>query len=121
MRNKKNRETSQPVGFWEMFRDVLIASLNKGQFIPALIGLSYILMIVKMPSEDVSRLMFEIVDKIEKGYLVGYAFGIISLCSWFIHSKWQRRKIVLEMKRLGEEKSGLQKNQLGNIVKSSQK
>jgi hypothetical protein len=40
------------IGFYHMLRDVLVASLNKGQFLVALNGLILIVLILKMPSAN---------------------------------------------------------------------
>lgn len=108
------------IGFWHMVRDVLIASLNKGQFLVALLGMMIMLMIVKMPAADVSRLMFEVVGKLESGYLAGYLLSIILGGGWFAHAKFQRRIIQNELNRIAEQRTELQRKQLGK-VKSSKK
>jgi len=103
-----------------MWRDVLIASLNKGQFLIGLVGMIFTIMILKMPSEDVSKLVFEIINDLKDGSLYGYLGGIISIMGWFLHAKGQRRRISKEMERIGREKSKLQSNQLGGDVRSSE-
>lgn len=103
-----------------MWRDVFRYSLNKGQFIPALVAFIIAISILKMPSEDVSKLIFEILAKLESGYLIGYAVGIFSLIGWYTHSRWQRRLIAREMQRIGLEKSQLQNEKLNGKIKSSQ-
>lgn len=52
----------QRLGFAQMLRDVFVTSINKGQFLVALIGFIVAIVILKMPPNDVSRVVFRIVD-----------------------------------------------------------
>ena len=116
---KKQRSNSLKIGFWTMMRDVLVASMNKGQFPLALVGFIFIIMILKMPSEDVSKLMFAILDGVSAGYYLGYLLSFILLSSWFIHTRWQRRIITSEMARVTEERNRLQSDQVDGTIQSS--
>ena len=91
-----------------MIRDVLIASMNKGQFIPALVAISFITMLIRMPAEGVERLAFQILFHLEKWDLIGYVLTVMALSGWAFHAKWQRRVIHSEMERLSEERNRLQ-------------
>jgi hypothetical protein len=103
-----------------MLRDVLVASLNKGQFLVALNGLILIVLILKMPSVDVGKLVFRLLDAAEARYILGYILAGVSLLGWFVHSKYQRREIARELERLSGERNRLQSQALGNRVKSSE-
>ena len=108
------------IGFWTMVRDVLIASMNKGQFPLAMVGMIVLTIIFKMPAEDVSRLAFQIITDLKAGYLLGYVLSIGSVSGWFIHARWQRRSITVEIDRLSGDRTRTQKQQLGTgKVKSS--
>jgi len=118
---KKTEESTsgKTVSVWEMIRDVLIASMNKGQFPLALVSLIVVTLILKMPSDDVSKLVFSLIEKLESGVLVTNLMLIASLGGWFFHAKYQRRIITVEIERLSEERTALQYSQIGNRVKSS--
>ena len=93
--------------------------MSKGQFPLALFFLSFIIMLVRMPSEDVSKLMFHILEKLENGSLLGYLLaGGISV-GWYIHAKWQRRGMAYEVARIAGERDSAQESQLKGVVKSS--
>jgi len=104
-----------------MVRDVLIAAMNKGQLIPAFVGLIFMLMIVKMPGTDVSSLMFKIFDLFGERSILGYILFIISLGSWATHVRFQRRLFHGELLRVSDERNKLQKNHLGGKLESSNK
>ena len=103
-----------------MLRDVLVASLNKGQFVIAVAALIIVVMLVRMPPEDVTKLAFEIIHKLSSGNLVGYALAVVLALCWYIHAKKQRRNCEEELKRLTGERTKLQKQTLGKKVVSSQ-
>lgn len=106
----------------QAIRDVLIASMNKGQFPLALVGLIIIISIIKMPPDDVSKLVFSITDMLINGYILGYLLFLVTVISWFIHAKLQRRIFSSEIERMAEEKSTIQQTVLrGNNLKSSKR
>lgn len=104
-----------------MARDVLVASMNKGQFPLAMVGIIFMVMVLKMPSEDVSKLVFRIFDGISDGSVVGYVMSAALLMGWVLHSKWQRRIVAAEIERMGREKSQLQEKLLDKSLTSSEK
>src|SRR5687768_5813132 len=79
MAKKRSTSTAHSVGvvLAAALRDVLIASINKGQFPFAMLGLVLLTLIVKMPSEDVSKLVFRLVDGVERASLLGYLLSLL--------------------------------------------
>jgi hypothetical protein len=113
------RVVYQKVSIAQAVRDTLIASMNKGQFPLAVVALIVIAVLYKMPSEDVSKLVFQVADGFLSGRLVGWALGGVTSVGWLIHSRWQRRMIHKEMENLSFERSELQRRLLnGNIASS---
>jgi len=108
------------VGFWAFLRDVLIASMNKGQFPAALIAMVVLSIILRMPPSDVSALMFRLLDVAEEERLIGYVLAVVSLLGWFFHARYQRKLITQEMRRVSGERNQLQARELGKRVKSSE-
>jgi hypothetical protein len=104
----------------QVVRDVLVASMNKGQFPLAIVALIVLTLIIKLPPEDVSRLVFAIIDLMQRGYFVGYAGFLLATGGWFFHAKWQRRIIQNEIDRLSAERTSVQEGKLGNKIKSSE-
>jgi hypothetical protein len=107
------------ITFWHMLRDVLVKSIDKGQFLVAVLALIVIFWLWKMPSEDASRLAFDVLNKFSNGSLIGYGLtGIVSIM-WFLHAKHLRRKGEEELKRVTGVRTKLQKKELGDKVVSS--
>src|SRR5258707_6633164 len=103
-----------------MLRDVLVASMNKGQFPSVLLTLIILSLIWRMPSADVGKLVFELVDGARSGWLFGYAAAGVSILGWYFHARYQRRLITGEMRRIANERSALQSQTLGKKLKSSE-
>jgi hypothetical protein len=108
------------VGFWEFLRDVLIASVDKGQFPAALIAMVVLSVIWRMSPTEVSKLMFRLLDVAEEERLVGYVVSVVSLLGWFFHVRYQRKLIAQEMQRISDERNQLQMRELGKRVRSSE-
>lgn len=103
-----------------MVRDVLVASLNRGQFPVALVAGLFAMMLYKMPGQDVTSLLFRVTDDLKSGYLGGYVMSVFLAGGWFLHVKWQRREITQEMERIGREKTILQEKLVGKHLPSSE-
>lgn len=114
---KKPRQND--FGWPQVVRDVLVASMNKGQFPLAIVSLIIIVLILKMPPDDVSKLVFSIINLMQDGYLLGYVLFAGSTGGWFFHAKWQRRVITTEFNRMSAERNNVQEQKLGARIKSS--
>lgn len=105
----------------QLARDVLIAMMSKGQLIPVLLILLLGVMVLKMPSEDVSTLTFQILNRLVDWSLGGYVLAFLTSGGWYIHVRIQRQIHTAEMDRGSSEKTEVQKQILGNRAKSSEK
>jgi sensor histidine kinase YesM len=120
MAKKPRGTTTQSINFWAMMNNVIIASLAKGQLLPVLFFFAFILMILKMESPDVSRLMFAILADLETGRLLGYVLAPVVTAAWYLHARWQRRGFEIEMRRMAEKRDEIQEQVLPNLLESSQ-
>lgn len=122
-RNKppKAQKRITKIGFWSMIRDVLIASMNKGQLLPATLALVAIILICKMPSGRAGDLVFALLDSTRSWGLLGYILWLLTLYAAWRILKRQRQLIAAEMERMGREKSRLQAQLLERNLKSSDK
>lgn len=122
MTKRRSTSTAHSLGaaLAAALRDVLIASINKGQFPFAMLGVVLLALIVKMPSEDVSELVFRLVDGAERDSLLGYLLSLFVLAGWYVHARYQRRVIAREIGRIAAERNMLQSRNLGqHRIKSS--
>lgn len=115
----RQKKAGSGIGFWHMVRDVLVASMNKGQA-PLFLSFGVIfLMVWRMPPEDVSKLVFRLVGRFEQWHIWGWVLSGIMLVGWITHVKVQRQIIVGEMRRMGSARTALQRDKLGKLIKSS--
>lgn len=89
-------------------RDVLVASMNKGQFSSAMLGMILLVIVFRMPSNDIGDIARVVVDKLISGSIVGWGLSLVLTISWYFHAKWQRRNIHEEMRRISSERTELQ-------------
>lgn len=109
---------NQKIGPSHAIRDIVIAAMNKGQLLPlGMLGV-ILLALYRMPAEDVSSLMFGLVDGTASG-LLGWIVAVLSLMGWYAHARFQRRTHADEMKRVGDEKKALHEQLLGDKAVSS--
>lgn len=117
---RKGSKAGAKVSLFEFLRDVLVASIIKGQFPAALIAIVVLSMIWKMSPVDVSKLVFRLLDVAEEKGLVGYAAFVLCVFGWCFHARYQRRLIAREMQRIGRERNQLRARELGEKLKSSE-
>ena len=112
-------DATNKIGFFHMIRDVLVASINKGQFLVALVGAIVFLFIWRIPAQDLTLLAREIGAGLQEWSVIGWLlFALVSL-SWCVFAIRSRRIYRAEIRRVSAEKSDLQKKLLGTDAPSS--
>jgi hypothetical protein len=121
-KSRKNKPLSKqhPTNLWDTLTSVFVTSMNKGQFPAAIIGLILVIVVSRLPPEDLSTLAFAVKNDLAKGYLLGYVISFLTTTGWFFHARWQRKIISVEMQRIGKEKSRIQTETFELGVKSSE-
>lgn len=114
-----SRRTFNRPNLWGMIQNVLIASLNKGQFIVGIIGLCFIIMIVKLSAEDTSIFLKQIITAAGDLHYAGWFLGIFSTAGWFVGTKRLRKLHTSEITRISNEKKILQQSKTGRTLASS--
>lgn len=109
----------QKFTIWQMFSNIFVAAINKGQLPTAISGLLLVIFFIKLPASDLKDFMLKALSELKNGYLLGYFLFIITGLGWFFYSKRLRRIAYNEQERIGKEKSELQKVGLPGKIKSS--
>jgi hypothetical protein len=115
------KASNTKLNFWAAMNNVLITSLSKGQFPIACLFFIFVIMLLKMPGADVTRLALAIVGGFKNFQLVGYVLSIMLAGGWFAHTRWQRSRYEKELKRVVEERNQLQEGRgLGQLMESTE-
>ena len=120
-RNKdKNRNNNyyRP-NFWGMVRDIIIASFNKGIFLPVGIWLLFLILFLKLNHEDALYLLVNFRTLLLDLRILGWFLFGITVILWCFSVKRLRRVHAEEMRRVSEEKKGYQEKELGQKLGSS--
>jgi len=113
-----NNQNNRP-NLWGMIQNISIASLNKGQFPIAMVTILLLILIIKLPPEDASKLLFDILELLKSMHILGWILSLISLVAWYLNTKHIRKIHVIEVNRIAEEKKELQQQLLGKKLSSS--
>jgi len=105
----------------EMFRDVLVAAINKGQLPQATLALVAVAIILRMPGEDVSVLVGRVFDGLREGYYLGWVLAMLALIGWSLHARGLRSRLTREIQRVAKERTKAQKARISEPIKSSEK
>jgi hypothetical protein len=107
------------VSWAQAFRDIVIASMNKGQLpLLAIAGVAA-LIIWRMPPADVSLLANEILSRLDRGDLTGWVLSGLLAGAWHFHARMMRKAFHREADRIGKEKSKLQNVAAGRKLPGS--
>ncbi len=109
------------IDFWTMVRDVLVTSINRGQLPQATTALVFIVLVVRMPRADVSKLVFSVIDGLANWSLVGWFAAGVTIILWYWHVRLQRRWWSPEMSRVSKERTKWQKRALDEKLGSSKR
>ena len=94
-------------------------SMNRGLFPFAILAILVGMMIWRMPSGDVTKLAFALLNRASDGSLIGWILFALSTGGWAIHVRLQRRSIGGEMTRVSQERNKAQSRALNRNVGSS--
>lgn len=103
----------------QAFRDVVIASMNKGQLPGLAVAAVAWIILWRMPSKDLGKLAFEIFNQLVKGYLLGWGLWLITIFLWWFHAKYTRALYKEELSRIGQRKSAAQNKAAGRKFNGS--
>ena len=109
------------IGFFHCVRDIVVASINKGQFPICVLGGLLLMVAWRMPSEELPRLADKVIELLVNLKLLGWALFVVVTVAWLILGKVSRDAHRSEVARIGAEKSKAQSRAQGKDVKSSKK
>ena len=84
-----------------------------------LFSLIVLLIIWKIPDEQLLALLKEIVTKLGKGEMISYPLLLLCIVCWRFHYKFLKNNFRQEYERIGKEKSYLQEKLAGIKLKGS--
>lgn len=90
------------------FRDVLVASLNKGQFPIAVVLVIFIIIFWRLPATDLKSILEDFLNRFESNYIFGWVLFVITLLGWYFHNRYVRKVHLNEINRILQEKQDLQ-------------
>jgi len=115
----KKKKKPSAIGWPQATRDVVIASMNKGQLPLLAVAAIVLFMIFKMSSDQVSEVAIRVIERFSDYSLVGWVLaGALSFFWWF-HATKTRREFNSELARIGEQKSAAQQAAAGRTLQSS--
>jgi len=120
-RNKKPGNYSYNINFWGFLEKVLVASLNKGQLIGMTIALILIILIIKIPSDQIIPFIEKLLDISKINTILGWVLSVFVTFASFLTVRWQRRIHTKEIQRISREKKILQEKLINQNLPSSNK
>lgn len=106
---------------WHAIRDIVVASINKGQLLVILLGAVILVVAIRLPPQKLGTLAENVIERLVKGDLWGWMLFVVVSAAWSIVSSKSRRAQKKEIDRIGSEKSKAQQRAQGKDVKSSKK
>lgn len=107
------------VSWAHAFRDIVLRALDRGQLLPLTGFLFLIILVIRVPSEKIPDLFSSLVSRFADYSLLGWSLLPVSLFSWFMHAKYQRRRAAEELDRVCAERTHLQQQLSMRKIQSS--
>jgi len=120
-RNKRTENYSYKINFWGFLEKVLVASLNKGQLIGMTIALIFIILIIKIPNDQIIPFIEKLLDISKINSILGWILSGFVTFGSFLTVRWQRRIHTKEIQRISNEKKILQEKLIIQRLPSSNK
>lgn len=92
----------------QAFRDVIIQGMSKGQLLPLGILLVTLITVIRMPNDELSIVIQQIVSGLKDWSLFGWGLVIVVLVLWSAHARHMRKMSSAEVQRVGKEKTEIQ-------------
>lgn len=115
----KNRNNSYRPNFWGFMQNVLIAALNKGQLLGMGIIVFFLILAIKLPSNEIVPLIEKILDISKINSILGWILAGFTTFGGFLVNRWQRRIHTNEVRRISNEKKLLQQKLTDKQLPSS--
>lgn len=106
------------VGMWQAGRDVLVASIRKGQFPLAIILFVVMLFLWKTPGDYYPKIWDHVFSAGGKLTVVSGALNLALVFGWAAHARAQRRIFKEETDRIVMERNKLQEHKIGGVASS---
>lgn len=108
------KESGNPFrpNFYGMITNVLLGALDKGQFLLGFAGLTMLIIIFKLSSQDLKELVTQLGKAFLRFDLVGWGLAVLMAGIWFYTSKKAKETNEIEINRLNKELETLQKKHI---------
>jgi len=114
--NNRNRPN-----FWGFLQNVLIAALNKGQLLGMFFGLIILIIIIKIPNEQIPELIKDLTNISKINSILGWILGVITTFGGYVLIRWQKHIHTKEIQRISQEKKRLQEKLTNSNLPTSKK
>lgn len=115
----KGTNVRPQVSWPQAIRDIVIRAMDRGQLPILALCFLAIVIVWRMPSDQVSTLAFQIIGDLEHWSLGGWALSCGMGIAWYKHAGYLRRLHAQECDRIGTEKSKAQSLAHGRKLPSS--
>ncbi|WP_143713608.1 hypothetical protein [Variovorax sp. RO1] len=85
------------VGYAQAIRDVFITSINKGQFPFAIVGAVALLLIWRIPEQEIVPLIRWIFEALGSIYYLGFLLFVLTVFGWYFHAQRMRREFTEQL------------------------
>lgn len=118
---RKNTNNSYRPNFWGFLQNVLIAALNKGQLLLMGLIVFFLIIVIKIPSDEILPFIKGLLDISKINSILGWVFAFLITFGSFFINRYQRKIHTIEIKRISEEKRKLQEKLSQTKLPSSNK
>lgn len=109
----KQEKIGLGAAFFQMISNVLVESMSTGLFLPAAIVILFIIVLVRIPPEEIAPLVEKGLDYLIGTKVLGYTLAVVCALGWIFNIKIIMRQQNIEVKRIIEERNHWQEQVMG--------
>lgn len=121
-KNKKQPQNfSRKTNGWDVLNSFLKGITNKGQLFGFLLIIIVMIIVIRLPAEELKPLADKILDGFSQTYLLGWFLAVLIAILSFFSNRRVRKQSSEDIKRIAEERNKYQRREIGDEkVKSSE-
>lgn len=122
-RNNKSKNRNNPYrpNVWGWLRDVLIASMDRGQLPGMTIAVILIILFIRYPSDEIPELIDKLLNISNLNRILGWIVAGVVVFGGYLVTRWLKITHTKEIQRISDEKKELQQQLSNNKLPTSNK
>jgi uncharacterized protein involved in cysteine biosynthesis len=115
-----DKSPTKDISFFRALRDIVFYSIDKGVFLPLILGVVLIIFAIRIPTSEISKIFSELLKTFHDWSYLGWILLPVCIVLWVISIRFLLSIHAKELGRVTSERNKFQDIVLSGKVKSSE-